>query len=44
MLHAEPDHSSNIVRALVRWPGMKIVAGKAALQMLPQFFSGVDFA
>lgn len=44
MLHAEPDHSSNIVRALVRWPGLKIVAGKAALQMLPQFFSGVDFA
>ena len=42
-LHMEPDHSANIVRALVKWPGLKVVAGRQALQMLPQFFPGVDF-
>ena len=36
--HLEPDHSALIAWALGAYPGMTLVAGAKALQMLPQFF------
>lgn len=36
--HLEPDHSALIAWALEAYPGMTLVAGAKALQMLPQFF------
>ncbi len=36
--HLEPDHSALIAWALEAYPGMTLVAGTKALQMLPQFF------
>ena len=41
--HMEPDHSSNIVLALDRWPAMKIVSSAKAIAMLPQFFEHANF-
>ena len=40
--HLEPDHSGLIAWALEAYPGVKIVAGVRALQMLPQFFEDID--
>lgn len=39
--HLEPDHSALIAWALEAYPGMTLVAGAKALQMLPQFFEGL---
>lgn len=41
--HAEPDHASLIAEVLCKYPGVKVVATAKALQMLPQFFPGIDF-
>lgn len=42
--HAEPDHSSLIAEAMKKYPAMRIVATPKAIQMMPQFFEGIDFA
>lgn len=42
--HMEPDHAGNIATALDKYPTIKIVASEKAIQMLPQFFEGVDFS
>ncbi|MDE7461329.1 MAG: MBL fold metallo-hydrolase [Paramuribaculum sp.] len=42
VLHMEPDHSSDIARTLLRYPGLKLVASRKALDMIPQFFEGID--
>lgn len=42
--HMEPDHSSCVAMAMVRWPGLMLVASAKAISMLPQFFPGRDFA
>ena len=41
--HVEPDHASLIAEVLVRYPQCKVVATVKALQMMPQFFEGIDF-
>ncbi|MDE6049505.1 MAG: FprA family A-type flavoprotein [Paramuribaculum sp.] len=41
--HMEPDHSSNIVRALDEFPEMTLIATKQAINMLPQFFGDYNF-
>ena len=41
--HVEPDHASLIAEVLVKYPQCKVVATAKALQMLPQFFEGIDF-
>ncbi len=42
--HAEPDHASLIAEAMEKYPSMQVVASAKALQMLPQFFEGVDYS
>ena len=42
--HAEPDHASLIAEAMEKFPSMRIVATAKALQMMPQFFEGVDYS
>lgn len=42
--HAEPDHASLIAEVMLKYPELRIVATPKAIQMLPQFFEGVDFA
>ena len=39
--HLEPDHSALIGWALKTFPGLTLVAGAKALQMLPQFYEGL---
>ena len=39
--HVEPDHAGLIAWALAQYPGLKVVAGTKALQMIPQFFEGI---
>ncbi len=41
--HLEPDHSALIAEVMDRYPTIKLVATAAAVKMLPQFFSHVDF-
>lgn len=41
--HMEPDHSSNITRAMTEYPEMKLVASRQAVNMLPQFFENYNF-
>ena len=41
--HLEPDHSALIAEVMDRYPAIKLVATAAAVKMLPQFFSHVDF-
>ena len=41
--HVEPDHASLIAEVLVKYPQCKVVATAKALQMMPQFFEGIDF-
>ena len=41
--HMEPDHVGDIVELMDDYPEMKIVASTRAVQMMPQFFEGVDF-
>lgn len=43
-LHMEPDHSSLIADVMERFPMLQVVATPKALQMMPRFFEGVDFA
>lgn len=43
-LHMEPDHSSLIAEVMERFPMLQVVATPKALQMMPRFFEGVDFA
>ena len=38
--HLEPDHSALIAWAMENYPGLCLVAGAKALQMLPNFFNG----
>lgn len=42
--HNEPDHASLIAEVLCRYPDCKVVATAKALQMMPQFFDGIDFS
>ena len=42
--HMEPDHSALIQYVLETWPGVQLVASAKAIQMLGQFFDGVDFS
>ena len=42
--HAEPDHASLIADVMAKYPALRLVATPRAIQMLPQFFEGVDFA
>ena len=41
--HLEPDHAGGVAALLGEFPQMKIVASARAVQMMPQFFEGVDF-
>lgn len=41
--HMEPDHVGDMVELMDDYPEMKIVASTRAVQMMPQFFEGVDF-
>lgn len=41
--HMEPDHVGDIVELMDDYPEMMIVASARAVQMLPQFFEGIDF-
>ena len=40
--HLEPDHSALICWALKTFPGLKLAASAKAMQMLPQFFPGIN--
>ena len=41
--HLEPDHSALIAEVMEKYPSVKLIATAAAVKMLPQFFSQVDF-
>lgn len=41
--HMEPDHAGNMAEALRKYPALKVVASARAIQMMPQFFEGIDF-
>lgn len=43
-LHMEPDHSSLIAEVVERFPALQVVATPKAIQMLPQFFEGIDIS
>ncbi len=40
--HVEPDHAGAIADLLEHYPALQVVASAKALQMLPQFFEGLD--
>ena len=40
--HMEPDHSALIAWALETYPGLTLVASAKAIQMLEQFFEGIN--
>ena len=40
--HMEPDHSALIAWALVEYPALTLVASAKAIQMLEQFFEGIQ--
>ena len=42
--HMEPDHAACIGRFAEKYPQAVIVATAKAIQMMPQFFDGTDFA
>ncbi len=42
--HMEPDHTGSIEHLVELYPELKIVATVKAVQMLSQFFGGVDFS
>ena len=42
--HAEPDHASLVAALMEKYPSMRLVATAKAVQMMPQFFEGIDFA
>ena len=40
--HMEPDHSSLVAWVLEAYPGVELVSSAKAIQMLGQFFEGID--
>ena len=42
--HMEPDHAGSIARLIEMYPGIQLVASAKAIQMMPQFFEGIDFS
>ena len=42
--HMEPDHAGTISQFVEKYPTTKIVASTRAIQMLSDFFEGVDFS
>lgn len=40
--HMEPDHSSLIAEVMERFPSLQVVCTAKAVQMLSQFFEGID--
>ena len=42
--HMEPDHAGSLAVVVEKYPQIKIVASTRAIQMMPQFFEGVDFS
>ncbi len=42
--HMESDHAGSVAELFSRYPDIKIVATARSLQMLPQFFEGIDFS
>jgi flavorubredoxin len=42
--HMEPDHAGTIAQFVEKYPTTKIVASTRAIQMLSDFFEGVDFS
>ena len=42
--HMEPDHSALIAWVLEAYPGIELVSSAKAVQMLGQFFEGIDLA
>ncbi len=42
--HAEPDHAALVAEIMDRYPQLRLVATPKAIQMMPQFFEGIDFA
>ena len=42
--HMEPDHAGSLVAVITKYPQIKLVASARAIQMMPQFFEGVDFS
>lgn len=42
--HMEPDHAGSVAEVLSKYPDIKIVATAKSMQMLPQFFDGIDFS
>lgn len=41
--HMEPDHAGDIAKVVAEYPELKVVASARAIQMMPQFFEGIDF-
>lgn len=42
--HVEPDHSGSVAAVLNRYPGLKVVATAKAVEILGNFFEGIDIA
>jgi flavorubredoxin len=42
--HMEPDHAAGIAMLVERYPEMAVVASAKALDMMPNFFEGIDIA
>lgn len=42
--HMEPDHAGSVAEVLSKYPDINIVATAKSMQMLPQFFDGIDFS
>ena len=40
--HAEPDHAALIADVMAAYPGLKLVTSAKALQMMPNFFEGIQ--
>ncbi len=40
--HMEPDHSALVAWVLEKWQNVKLVASAKAVQMLPQYFEGIN--
>jgi len=40
--HMEPDHSALVAWVLEKWQDVKLVASAKAVQMLPQYFEGIN--
>ena len=40
--HMEPDHAALVAEMLETYPALKVVSSAKALQMMPQFFEGLN--